>query len=88
MDVPVQQLDGRVEGVIGAVLISLRDEGSHNIREKAAVIPNISAVDVVSLRIRLKTFFPAEQKVSRSVSANLLSDSVVNPSPSALRKFV
>ena len=32
-DVPVQQLDGRVEGVISAALISLHDEKSHNIRE-------------------------------------------------------
>ena len=72
--------------VIGASLISLRDEGSHSIGERAAVIPNITAGDVVSsasLMIRRKTFSSAEQEVGRSVSANLLSDSTVNPSQSA-----
>ena len=48
LDVPVKQLDGRVEEVIGAGLIYLSDEGSHNIGERAALIPNITAGDVVS----------------------------------------
>ena len=48
LDVPVQQLDGRVERVISAVLISLRDEESHNFGEKAAIIPHITTGDVVS----------------------------------------
>ena len=47
LDVPVQQLEGRVQGVIGAALISLRDEGSHNIGKRAAVIPHMTAGDVV-----------------------------------------
>ena len=38
LDVQVKQLDGRVEGVIGMSLISLRDELSHNIGERAAVV--------------------------------------------------
>ena len=52
LDVPVQQLDGRVEGVISAALISLRDVGSHNIGERAAVIPNITAGNVVIWLLR------------------------------------
>ena len=48
LDVPVHQLDSRVEKVIGAALISLRDEGSHNIWERAAVIRHITTGDVVS----------------------------------------
>ena len=33
-------------------------------------------------------FPPAEQEVDRGVSAKLLSDSAVNPSQSALQKFM
>ena len=50
VDVPFHQLDGRVEEVIGATLISLRDE-SHTTSERGtrpAVIPNITPGDVVS----------------------------------------
>ena len=48
LDVPVQQLDGRVERVFSAALISLRDEESHNFGERAGVIPDITRGDVVS----------------------------------------
>ena len=47
LDVPFQQLDDRVEGVISAALISLWDEGSHDIWESVAIVPNITAADVV-----------------------------------------
>ena len=61
LDVPVQQLDCRVEKVVSAVLISLQDEGSHNFRESAAIIPDITTGDVVSSGIAEKLsedFFP------------------------------
>ena len=34
LDVPFQQLGGRVEKVVNATLISLRDEESHNVGER------------------------------------------------------
>ena len=40
-----------------------------------------------SPRICRNTFSPAEQEVGRGVSENLLFDSAVNPSQSALRKY-
>ena len=61
LDVPVQQIDVRVEEVIGAALISLHDERLHNIWERAANIPNITAGDVVSSGVAENTpedFFP------------------------------
>ena len=74
------------KGVVGAALISLRDEGSHNIGERAAVNPNITAGDVVSsssvAEDTLEDFSPAEQEVGRGVSTNLLFDPAVNPSQS------
>ena len=48
LDVLVLQLDGRVEWVFSAALISLRDEGSHNFGERTAVIPVITRGDMVS----------------------------------------
>ena len=41
-----------------------------------------------SLRIRLKISSPAEQEVGEGVSAKFLSVSALNPSQSALWKFV
>ena len=61
---------------------------SPNIGERAAVIPNIIAGDVVSFGVAEDTISSSEQEVGRGVSANLLSDFAVNPSQSALRKFV
>ena len=50
LDVPVQQLDGRVERVFSAARGSSvrRDVGSHKYGERAAVIPDITRGDVVS----------------------------------------
>ena len=63
LDVPVQQLDGRVEGVIGAVLISLSVmKGLHNIGERFALMPNITTWDVVSSSVAedtLEDFLPS-----------------------------
>ena len=81
----------RVEGVIGAAMISLRDEGSQNTGKRAAVILNITAGDVLSSDVAEdapNNISPAVQEVGRDVSANLLSDSAVYPSQSTLRKFV
>ena len=66
LDVPVQQLDGRVERVTSAALVSLRDEGSHNVGERAAVVPNITTGDVVSCSVAKNTpedFSPAEWRL-------------------------
>ena len=55
-------LDGRVEGVISAALVSLQDEGSHNFGERAAVVPNVTTGDVVSSGVAKDTpedFFPS-----------------------------
>ena len=46
LDILPQQLDGRVERVISAPLISLRDEGSHNFGKRAAIIPDITTGNV------------------------------------------
>ena len=43
VDFPVQQLEGRVERVVNAALISLFDEGSHRVAESAAVVPNAAS---------------------------------------------
>ena len=64
LDVPVQQLHGRVERVVSAALISLRDEGSHNFRERAAIISDITTGDVVSSGIvenLPEDFFPGRK---------------------------
>ena len=48
-------------------LISLHDEGPHNIWDRAAVIPNITAgyvVFPVSLRIRRKTFSQQSRRLA------------------------
>ena len=62
LDVLVQQLDGRVERVINAALVSLRDEGSHNFGEKDEIVPNITAGGIVSSSVAEDTpedFFPS-----------------------------
>ena len=64
LDVPVQQLDGRVEGVVSAALISLRDERLHSIGEMAAVIPNITGGDMVSSDVTENT--PEDFLVNRA----------------------
>ena len=67
LDVLVQQLDGRVERVINAVLVSLRDEGWLKFGERAVIVPSITAGDMVSYSVA-ETFSPAEQEVGRRVS--------------------
>ena len=64
-----------MKGVVDAVLISLHNEGLHNIGEGATVIPNIAAGDMVSSGIAenmREDFSPAEQEVGSDVSVNLL----------------
>ena len=76
LNVPVQQLDGMVDRVISAVLVSLEDEGSHNVGGKAAVVPNITTRDVVSSGVAEdvpEDFFTAGQEVCRGATANFLS---------------
>ena len=60
--IPVQHLDGRVDLVVGGALISLPDDGSHNIGERAAIIPIITAGDMASSGVAEnmpKDFFPS-----------------------------
>ena len=61
LDVTVQQLDGRVERVVNAARVLLRDEGSHNFGERAAIVPNKTAGNMVSSGVADNTpeeFFP------------------------------
>ena len=63
LDVPIQQIDGSVERVISAALVSLRDEGSYNIGERAVVVPSITTGYVSSIvdeNTPEETFYPAE----------------------------
>ena len=55
LDVPVQQLDNRVERIVFAVLIPLRDERSHNLWERAAIVPNILSGNAMSSGVAKNT---------------------------------
>ena len=58
LDVPVQLLGGRVEMVVNVALISLRDEGFHNVVKRAAVVPKITAGEMVSSGVSEGKTFP------------------------------
>ena len=53
MDVPIQQLGGRVERVVNAAMISLRDEESHNVGERGYMVSSGVAENT------LEHFFPS-----------------------------
>ena len=72
-------------------LVPFRDERSHSIGERAALVPSITTGDMIPPDVTedtLEIFFHSRAGGWYQISVNLLYDSDVNPSQSALWKFV
>ena len=93
LEIPVPQLDGWDERVVYKALISLHDEGSHNVEERTTIVPNIISGNVMSSGVAAngpEDFFPPQSRmlVKGSQRSHSKSGFDVNPSQSALQKLV
>ena len=90
LDVTVQQLDGRVERIVNAALVSIRDEGSHNVEGglQGQGDPDLTTGDMVSSGVTVNTpevFFPQQSKILVVLTQQISS---LTRLQSALRKIM